>query len=195
LPLALVIIVFARPLMRIFGHDFEYGWPILVIGTVGQLVNCGVGSVGFLLLMSGHERRLVRVQIAMATVMVILSAGLVPLWGLIGAAVAAAATNVGSNLWNLLEVRRALGFSPYNRGYLRLVPATAASLLVTLVVERYSSVFHHDWLVVGVALGLGYSIFAGMMFLMGLDADDRLIAGAVWSRVRNAFGTVAGAGA
>jgi O-antigen/teichoic acid export membrane protein len=195
LPLALVIIVFARPLMRIFGHDFEYGWPILVIGTVGQLVNCGVGSVGFLLLMSGNERRLVRVQIAMATVMVVLSAGLVPLWGLIGAAVAAAATNVGSNLWNLLEVRRALGFSPYNRGYLRLVPATAAALVITLVVERYSSAFHHDWLVVGVALGLGYSIFAGMMLLMGLDADDRLIAGAVWSRVRNAFGTVAGAGA
>ena len=42
-PLACVIVVFARPLMRIFGPDFEVGWPILIIGTVGQLVNCGVG--------------------------------------------------------------------------------------------------------------------------------------------------------
>ena len=50
-PLSIVIIMFARPIMRIFGHDFELGWPILVIGTCGQLVNCGVGSVGCILLM------------------------------------------------------------------------------------------------------------------------------------------------
>ncbi len=195
LPLALVIIVFARPFMRIFGHEFEYGWPILIIGTVGQLVNCGVGSVGYLLLMSGHERRLVKVQTAMAAAMVVLSAALVPLWGLIGAAVAAAATNVGTNLWNLFEVRKALGLSPYNRGYLRLLPATAAACAVTLVLQRYSDIFHHDWLTVGVALGLAYSIFAGMILLVGLEADDRLIGQAIWSRVRGAFRAEAGVSA
>ena len=49
--------------MRVFGHDFEAGWVILVIGAAGQLVNCAVGSVGYLLLMSGNERRLVRIQL------------------------------------------------------------------------------------------------------------------------------------
>lgn len=195
LPLALVMIVFARPFMRIFGHDFESGWPILAIGTLGQLVNCGVGSVGYLLLMSGNERRLVKVQIGMATVMVVLSATLVPLWGLIGAAVAAATTNIGVNLGNLLQVRKALGLSPYNRGYLRLLPATIASGGVTLIVHRYSSLFHYDLLQVGVALGLGYGIFAGMILLVGLEPDDRLIARAIWSRVRSSLGTAAGAGA
>jgi len=43
LPLALVVIVFARPLMAIFGHDFTLGWPVLVFATLGQLINCGVG--------------------------------------------------------------------------------------------------------------------------------------------------------
>ena len=191
LPLALVIIMFARPMMRIFGHEFEYGWPILVIGTIGQLVNCGVGSVGYLLLMSGNEKRLVKVQSVMAAVMVVLCAVLVPLWGLVGAAFAAAATNVGTNLWNLLEVRKTLGFSPYNRGYLRLLPATGASVAGTLIVRRYAGFFRHDWLAVGVAFGLAYSIFGGMILLVGLDSDDRLIAAAMWSRVRGVF---AGAG-
>jgi len=195
LPLALVIIVFSRPLMRMFGHDFEFGWPILVIGTLGQLVNCGVGSVGYLLLMSGNERRLVKTQIGMATVMVVLSASLVPLWGLIGAAVAAAITNVGMNLWNLLEVRKVLGLSPYNRGYLRLLPATIAAAAVTLMLRRYSSAFRYDWLRVGIALGLSYGVFAGMTLLIGLEPDDRLIAAAIWSRVRGAFGTSTGAAA
>ena len=89
LPLAITVIVYARPLMRIFGHDFEAGWPILIIGTVGQLVNCGVGPVGLLLLMSGNQQRLLRVQAGMAAVMSVASIALVPVWGIVGAAVAA----------------------------------------------------------------------------------------------------------
>ena len=70
LPLAAGIIIFAPALMRIFGHDFEMGWPILIIGTLGQLINCGVGSVGYLLMMSGNQGRVVRIQAVMACVMV-----------------------------------------------------------------------------------------------------------------------------
>ena len=42
LPLAFVIMIFARPLMEIFGREFAGGWLVLVIATFGQLVNCGV---------------------------------------------------------------------------------------------------------------------------------------------------------
>jgi O-antigen/teichoic acid export membrane protein len=184
LPLATVVILFSRPLMRVFGHDFEAGWPILVIGTLGQLVNCGVGSVGYLLLMSGHEKRLIKVQVAMSAVMIVLSAALVPLWGIVGAALAAAVTNVGMNALNLFEVRSALGISPYNRGYFRLVPPALAMLTATLVLKMNSERFHHDWLAAGVALVFTYAVFGAAVLMMGLDADDRTIASAIWSRVR-----------
>lgn len=188
LPLALVIIVFARPLMRIFGHDFEVGWPILIIGAIGQLVNCGVGSVGNLLIMSGNEKRLIKVQIAMAAVMTISCAALVPLWGMYGAAVAGAIANVGTNGLNLLEVRKALGISPYNRSYQHLLLPTAVTLALILVLKKYASVFQHDWLAVGVTLALAYCIFPAVFYLIaGLDADDRLIASALRSRVRTAL--------
>ena len=85
--------------MRIFGPDFEAGWPILIIGCIAQLVNCGVGSVGYLLLMSGQQRRLIRIQMVMACVMIALSLFLIPSWGLVGAATAAALTNAMSNIW------------------------------------------------------------------------------------------------
>jgi O-antigen/teichoic acid export membrane protein len=187
LPLAIVIVVFARPFMGIFGADFETGWPILIIGTLGQLVNCGVGSVGYLLLMSGNERRLIKVQIVMAVVMVACSAALVPIWGIVGAAIAAAITNVGMNAWNLLEVHKALGISPYNRGYWRLLPPTVVTLVVTLALKKYSYMFHHNWLAIIVTLGLAYCIFAAIVLMGVLDTDDRLIATAIWSRIRVAF--------
>jgi O-antigen/teichoic acid export membrane protein len=120
-------------------------------------------------------------------VMLALSAALVPLWGIVGAAVAAAVTNVGVNGWNLLEVRRVLGLSPYNHGYLRLLPPAVLMLVVTLALKAYAEVFRHDWLAVGVALAAAYAVFAAAVLVSGLDKDDRLIARAIWSRVRGAF--------
>lgn len=188
LPLAMVMIVCARPIMRIFGHDFEAGWPILVIGTCGQLVNCAVGSVGYLLLMSGNQRRLVRVQAAMAVVMVVLCLELVPRWGALGAIVAAAITNAGANAWNLFEVRSALKLSPYNRSYLKLLPSIGGALVTTLLVSRASVFGGADWVMILVALLLAYGVFVLIAFALGLDADDQLIAHAVWRRVRQSFG-------
>ncbi len=188
LPLATVIIVFARPLMRIFGHDFEIGWPVLVIGTTGQLINCGVGSVGFLLLMSGNQKRLIRVQALMMVVMVGLNVLLIPIWGIVGAAVAAAITNAGINLLNLREVRQALKISPYNRSYAHLILPAAAMLAVTLLMKRGILFFRHEWLAIGCATLLAYAVFAIVAMSFGLDADDRLIARAIWTRIRGVFG-------
>lgn len=187
-PLAIVMIVFARPIMAVFGHDFESGWPILVIGTCGQLVNCGVGSVGCLLLMSGNQGRLIRVQAYMAATMVALSIWLVPLWGALGAALAAALTNVGVNVWNLVEVRSALDLSPYNRSYLKLLPSLVSALSMTLLVGWATAFLKAGWIMICVAFVLAYGAFSAVVFVMGLDADDRLIANAVWTRVRGTFG-------
>ena len=192
LPLAITVMVYARPILRIFGPDFEAGWPILIIGTVGQLVNCGVGSVGLLLLMSGNERRLLRVQGAMAAVMTIASVALIPIWGLVGAAVAAAITNAGTNLWNLLEVRSVLGLSPFSRSYLRLIGPTIVSVLAVLGLKSQSHLLGRDWLGIGAGLVGSYLVFAGMVAVLGLDEDDRLVAHALWSRVRKSVASVEG---
>jgi O-antigen/teichoic acid export membrane protein len=183
LPLAIVMIAYAHPIMRIFGHDFEAGWPILVIGTCGQLVNCAVGSVGYLLLMSGNQRRLIRVQVVMAVVMVVLSVKLVPVWGALGAAVAAAITNAGTNVWNLVEVRQAMKLSPYNRSYLKLFPSIGSALFIVLLVGKVAASRGPAWLEIVVALLLAYAVFSAVTFALGLDADDRLIMNAIRARV------------
>ena len=187
LPLAIVVMCYAPAIMRIFGHEFESGWPALVILTLGQLVNCGVGSVGFLLLMSGYERRLIRVQALMAIVMVVLCFKLVPLWGALGAATAAAITNVGMNLLNLFEVRRALKLSPYNWSYLNLAPSVGSAGLIVFLLSRSSFLAKEQLASAVLALVLAYITFCIVSLWMGLDTDDRLITDAVVSRVRGMF--------
>jgi len=185
-PLAIVIFVFAQPILHIFGREFASGWPVLVIGTCGQLVNCGVGSVGYLLLMSGNQNRLVQVQVVMAFMMVGLCLLLVPLWGTWGAALAAAITNAASNLWMLVKVKSALRISPYNLSYLKLLPPVALVALCAMAMKVFS--FRSESITVLSDLALSYGMFCAAAFLVGLDADDRLIANAVWMRLRGGFG-------
>jgi O-antigen/teichoic acid export membrane protein len=192
LPLAITVMVFAHSILRMFGHDFEAGWPILIIGTVGQLVNCGVGSVGLLLMMSGNQRRLLKVQTCMALVMAVGNVVFIPVWGIVGAAVASAITNVGLNAWNLLGVRKALGLSPFSRSFARLLAPALASILLALVLGREQNLFRHDWIAIGVSLLSIYGVFAAVTAASGLDADDRLIMRAMWNRIRRPAPAVSG---
>ncbi|HWF92543.1 MAG TPA: flippase [Terriglobales bacterium] len=183
-PLAATMIVFSRPLMRIFGPEFEAGWSVLVVGTAGQLVNCAVGSAGSLLLMSGNEKHLLKIQAVTAAVTIVLDLTLIHPFGILGAAVAAAATNVLVNVWYLKGAYNQLHLLPYNRSYVRLVPAFLAAALCLYLVMRFASA-QPKWMELGLGGFLTYAVFIGMALVSGLDADDRLITTAIWSRARN----------
>ena len=188
LPLAIVVCVFAAPLMQIFGSEFRVGWPILVIGTLGQVISCAAGSVGLLLIMSGHQDRLIRVQVKVAVGNIILNLVLIPIWGIIGAVVVSAATNATINLWYLREVKAILRLTPYNRSYLRLVLPVLATAAMVALVRMEASLFHHAVLAIVAGLALGYLAFIALVWLVGLDEDDRLVAAAIGSRLRGMLG-------
>jgi O-antigen/teichoic acid export membrane protein len=190
LPLAFVMIIFSKPLMRLFGAAFEAGWVVLSLGTLGQVINAGVGSVGYLLLMSGNQARLIRVQVVMAVFIVAATFGLVRPFGMAGVALAAAMTNALSNYLYLRQVRTALQLSPYNWTYLRLLGPSAVSLALTVGLRLLvrSLNLHPEWLWIGIALAVSYTSFCGLALLAGLDDDDNMIVGAIRGRVLGAIG-------
>ena len=187
LPLAFTIIFFSRPLIGMFGHGFEAGAPVLVIGTVGQLFNCAVGSVGFLLLMSGNQLRMVKIQACNAVLMIGLSLLLVPRFGIIGAAVASTIAVIVTNLWSLISVLRTLKLFPYNAGYKKLAPATFCSIAALLALLHASSRIDSIWVLAAAGLLCAYGSFLGALWLLGLEPDDRRLAAVAWDRVENAF--------
>lgn len=183
LPLALTIILFAHPLLAIFGKAFEAGAAVLVIGTAGQLVNCAVGSVGYLLLMSGHQREMVKIQICNAALMIATSSILVPRFGILGAALAAAISIAVTNIWALSKVFRHLALFPYNASFLKLaLPSLFAALVLELVRLRASA--HSAWLLAAVALTCAYVVFFTTFTLFGLDDSDRALVRAAWNKIR-----------
>lgn len=174
IPLAASVIMFAAPVMTVFGTAFRSGAAVLVACAFAQVINCAAGSVGFLLLMSGNQVSLMKIQAVNAVMMVVLNVLLVPRLGILGAALGLSASVVGTNLWALAEVRKRLGLFPYNRSYAKV---GFSAVVTTLALAAQRSFFSHSsWRAAAVALILAYVMFLATMLLIGLDGDDRMLA-------------------
>jgi O-antigen/teichoic acid export membrane protein len=110
LPVFLLCVVAPGWVLGFFGDAFESGATCLRILAVGQLVNVATGSVGLLLVMSGHERSFRNVVFAALLVNVTANAILAPRYGIEGAAIATAAGVILQNVAAMWMVKRKLGF-------------------------------------------------------------------------------------
>jgi O-antigen/teichoic acid export membrane protein len=100
LPAAIAMIGFGHGFLRIcFGAEYVQAHSALVILSLGQIINVAMGSVGLLLIMTGHEWDAAVGIGSSAVVNLLLCALLIPRWGLEGAAFGAAS---GMVLWNVL---------------------------------------------------------------------------------------------
>lgn len=95
--------------MSLFGREFTDAWLMLVVMALGQLVNVMTGSVGFLLMMTGREKSYLGANLAALALCAVLCAALIPWFGGLGAAAAAAASLAVVNLLRVRYVWREMG--------------------------------------------------------------------------------------
>ena len=90
-PVALLLIVFAKPILSIFGSEFGAGVDALRILVLGELLKLSAGFGGIALLMTGNESGMPKSLVFGVTVNGVLGVLLIPTWGVVGAAVATSA--------------------------------------------------------------------------------------------------------
>ena len=91
LPVALVFVFFSEQLIEfLFGSEYRAAGIALTILALGQLLNTLVGPAMLVLNMTGHEKMNVKGIILALVLNIVLSLILIPLYGLVGAAIAAA---------------------------------------------------------------------------------------------------------
>lgn len=100
IPLAACLTLFGSQILAVtFGKSFSDGAVPLAILAVGQLINVGFGSVGLFLNMTGYETETVKVLALAALVNVALNLFLIPIFGMLGAALATTVTIIFWNAW------------------------------------------------------------------------------------------------
>jgi len=120
-PFALLLIIYPEKILILFGEDFAEASVTLVILTISQIVNLMTGSVGFLLNMTGNQKTLRKCSVRSAVMLAVLLALLVPNLGIIGAALATAASSIFLNssatyfAFKLTGIRAVPGWSTTDR--------------------------------------------------------------------------------
>jgi O-antigen/teichoic acid export membrane protein len=108
-PLLALMLIFPSSILSLFGPDFEAGTLLLRLLSIGQFINVATGSVGYLLMMTGHER-LLSINITLATIInLFLCLWLIPKMGPLGAAIATAVPLALINLLSAYFVYAKLG--------------------------------------------------------------------------------------
>ncbi|MBK9639485.1 MAG: flippase [Bacteroidetes bacterium] len=100
-PITLIILLFPEFLLSLFGKEFSIAGSSLQILAAGNFINCITGSVGILLMMTGHQVQYNRIIIIAALLGISLNFILVPFMGIEGAAISSTVSKI---FWNLAAV-------------------------------------------------------------------------------------------
>ncbi|MEO0646120.1 MAG: flippase [Cyanobacteria bacterium J06650_10] len=106
---AAVLVALNRWFFLAFGAGFLVGSSTLMVLTFGHLVNALVGTAGMILDMTGHERYSAIATTGSAGLNILLNWWLIPIYGLIGAAIATTVSMALRSLFLLICVRKTIG--------------------------------------------------------------------------------------
>lgn len=113
----LVLVFGGRPVLWVFGRDFQEGYLALTLLAAGQLISSSMGANGTLITQTGYPA----INLANVLFLGLLNLGLmfwlVPLFGATGAAAAAAVSLAVVNLARTLEIRLLFKISPWDRTF------------------------------------------------------------------------------
>lgn len=111
LPLIVVLFLFGKWILSIYGEEFVYGYTALLILLVGQFIGSLVGPVGYFLDMTGHQKEFRNIVLAAGSLNIVLNYILIPIHGIIGAAVASFLSILVWKIGASLYIKKVFGFS------------------------------------------------------------------------------------
>jgi O-antigen/teichoic acid export membrane protein len=114
LPCFLIIFIFSDEIMGLYGPQFIHGSTALIILSLGQLVSISVGSAGYLLNMTGRAKVEFMNKGFLVALNLFLNWYLIPLMGIVGAALATASSITLVNALRLFENYKYLNIHPFS---------------------------------------------------------------------------------
>ena len=169
-PLFLVMAMFAREIMALFGRDFESGWTCLIILAFGQFVNSAMGSSNSMLLWAGRSKLVMWNSVLTSAAQISLYLILIPSYGAVGASFATATGIVLVVMVRIVQVRYVLNVWPYDSATLKPVTSGSAALLVVVFANTILEGSHPLALV-----GLFMLVYAGFLYALGIHSADRAL--------------------
>jgi O-antigen/teichoic acid export membrane protein len=169
------IAIFRVELLHVFGRGFTAGGTALLILAAGQLVNAATGPTGALLTMTGKQKWELANTISMVAVNFLLNLVLIPIMGVLGAAIATAISIATINGLKAVQVYVLFGLRAYNLKYVKGVLAIGGAALIGYLLHSWLSDVGYSAFARVPLAGVALVITAGLsLWLLGLDHEDKM---------------------
>lgn len=109
-PLIMLLFMFGKWILSIYGEEFIYGYTALLILLFGQFISSVVGPVGYFLDMTGHEKAFRNIVLMAGGLNIIANYILIPMYGLVGAAIASLLSVMVWKIGASLYIKKIFGF-------------------------------------------------------------------------------------
>jgi len=184
LPIFCVAVVFSRPLLALSGQEYVEAWPLLVAFALGNVINTGTGPVGYLLMMTGHQKVSVFNSLSAVIINVLLGIFLTPPYGAMGVAISTGMAIAVVNFLRLLQVRIFLKIHPYKWDTLKPVCAGLISSFLLAIILYFLDVHHVKLLYELPLILVLLVIYTGLIMLFKLSAEDQIVLDALGKRFK-----------
>jgi O-antigen/teichoic acid export membrane protein len=191
LAIFMVFVMYARPIMELFGSDFGPGAVALLILGIGQLVNAGMGQAGYVLVMTGRSGMVLANTIVLLLLSVVLDLALIPRYGLLGAAIAGSLAIALFSVLRVVEVYALLKMHPFQRSLWKPALAGLGAVLVAYPL-RLALPSGRDTLSLFVGAPVFLALFVVLIYKLGLDSEDQLVMLALQRKMRQLLRPSAG---
>lgn len=131
-------VIFGKEILFLFGDTFAPAYIPLLFLSLGQVVNAGAGSVGYILAMTGFQKVLTIIAIFSTILNILLNAFLIPLLSIIGAALATSFVLAFGNILNAYCVTRHVGIKAYSDNILKIIAYITTGGAIAFVVKTYA---------------------------------------------------------
>ena len=178
LPLAIIIIIYSKKIMLLFGVEYLSASNVLKVLTTAAFIQTLFGGGGQTLTMTGFTKVNLFNSIIVVLINISLNLLWIPQYGIIGAAYATLISMALLGLLRIVEVNHLIKITPFS---LKLMKPIIAGVIMTAVLIYIKPVvlpLHTITSLIIITL-VGLLSFFTMLWLLRFDADDRKI----WSGI------------
>ncbi|MGZ6301133.1 MAG: MATE family efflux transporter [Ktedonobacteraceae bacterium] len=191
LPLFWIAVLFAKPLLGVSGNGFIPAWPLLIALAIGNLINVSTGSVGYMLVMTGHQKITFLNSLVAIVFNLVLGVILIPRYGAMGVAIATGVALGVLNLMRLLQVYIFLGMTPFRRDTLKPIGAGLLSAVLTAILIYWLSLTNLNLHLLRINLSIELALipvfvalYMGLLALFRISSEDQIMLDTLRSKLK-----------
>ena len=172
LPVLVMILLFAEEILSLFGPGFAGARLSLIILTWGQFLNLAVGSVGYMLMMTGHQRWMVIDAVGAVSLNIPLMVLMISRFGITGAAWTSAVILALAGFVALLQIYYLLKIHPFSFRYLKLLMLAAVTFGTGRLIKLHLGADVPPILILG-QIAFVFVFFFLLVLFLGLEKGEK----------------------